>query len=366
MRVVLAPDSFKGSLPARDVAAAIAEGWRSIRPDDELTLLPLADGGEGTLEVIAACQDDARWCTADVLGPDDRVVSATWLLLADGTAVVELARGSGLPLMRSLDALKAHTVGFGQLLAAALRHPDVMRITATVGGSASTDGGAGALSALGAGFLDAGGRTLGRGGGALNRLSVIDTTALRPPPAGGVDVLVDVAAPLLGPHGAAAEFAPQKGASPEQVDILERALRRLSDIAGGDPTEPGSGAAGGTAFGLRNLWSARLVPGAAALGELVRLADRVASADLVVTGEGRLDPQSFQGKVVGHVVQTASTAATPVWACVGQVRGPVPAELDSCWVLEEIAGSATDAIANPRRWLRDAGRAMADSVPSTR
>jgi glycerate kinase len=225
--------------------------------------------------------------------------------------------------------------------------------------------GAGALSALGAGFLDAGGRTLGRGGGALNRLSVIDTTALRPPPAGGVDVLVDVAAPLLGPHGAAAEFAPQKGASSEQVGILERALRRFSDIVGGDPTEPGSGAAGGTAFGLRNLWSARLVPGAAALGELVRLADRVASADLVVTGEGRLDPQSLQGKVVGHVVQTASAAATPVWACVGQVRGPVPA-VDSCWVLEEIAGSATDAIANPQRWLRDAGRAMASSVRSTR
>jgi len=366
MRVVLAPDSFKGTLPARDVASAIAEGWRSIRPDDDLTLLPLADGGEGTLEVIAACHDDARWCTADVLGPDDRVVSAVWLLLADGTAVVELARGSGLPLMRRLDAVKAHTVGFGQLLAAALRHPDVVRVTATVGGSASTDGGAGALSALGAGFLDAGGRPLARGGGALNRLSVIDTTALRSPPAGGVDVLVDVAAPLLGPRGAAAEFAPQKGASQDQVDILERALHRFSDIVGGDPTEPGSGAAGGAAFGLRTLWSARLVPGAAELGELVRLADHVASAELVVTGEGRLDAQSLQGKVVGHVVQTASVAGRPVWACVGQVRGPVPAGLDSWWALEEIAGSATDAMANPRRWLRDAGRAMASSVRSTR
>jgi len=329
-------------------------------------LLPLADGGEGTLEVIAACQVDARWCVADVVGPDDRVVRATWLLLTDGTAVVELARGSGLPLMRRLDALKAHTVGFGQLLAAALRHPDVVRVIATVGGSASTDGGVGALSALGAGFLDAGGRTLARGGGALNRLSAIDTTALRSPPAGGVDVLVDVAAPLLGPHGAAAEFAPQKGASPEQVDILERALRRFSDVAGGDPTEPGSGAAGGAAFGLRTLWSARLVPGAAALGELVRLGDHLASADLVITGEGRLDAPSLQGKVVGHVLETASAAGVPVWACVGQVRGPVPAGLDSCWVLEELAGSAAEAMANPRRWLSDAGRAMAGSVRSAR
>jgi glycerate kinase len=179
-------------------------------------------------------------------------------------------------------------------------------------------------------------------------------------------VLVDVDAPLFGPHGAATEFAPQKGATPEQVDILDRALRRFSDVVGGDPSEPGAGAAGGAAFGLRTLWSARLVPGAAAIGELVRLADHLSRADVVVTGEGRLDPQSLQGKVVGHVVQTASAAGTPVWACVGQVRRPVPASLDSCWVLEEIAGSASDAMANPRRWLHDAARAMAGSVSSAR
>jgi glycerate kinase len=362
VRVVLAPDSFKGSLPAGDVAAALADGWRSVRPEDELTTLPLADGGEGTLDVIAQCQDDARWCTADVLGPDDRVVRAGWLLLADGTAVVELARGSGLPLMRELDALKAHTVGFGQLLAAAVEHPDVVRITATLGGSASTDAGAGAHSALGVGFLDAGGRRLARGGGALSQLSAIDTTGLRPPPAGGVDVLVDVAAPLFGPCGAAAEFAPQKGAAADQVDILERALRHFNDVVRGDPNEPGAGAAGGTAFGLRTLWSGRLIPGAAAIGDLVRLADHVAGADVVVTGEGRLDAQSVQGKVVGHVVQIAAETGTRVFACVGKLRGPTPAGIDSCWALERIAGSAAESMANPVRWLRYAARAMADSL----
>lgn len=362
MRVVLAPDSFKGSLPAGAVAAALADGWRSVRPDDELTALPLADGGEGSLDVIAACQDDARWCDADVLGPDDRPVRAAWLLLPDGTAVVELARASGLPLMRELDTVRAHTVGFGQLLAAALKHPSVTRIRATVGGSAGTDAGAGALSALGAKFFDASGRALARGGGALDRLSALDTSALHSPPAGGVDVLVDVTAPLLGPRGAAAQFAPQKGAMPDQVAMLERALRRFSDIVGGDPSEPGAGAAGGTAFGLRTMWSAHLVPGAAAIGELVRLADHVAGAELVVTGEGRLDAQSMQGKVVGHVVHTASAAGTPVWACVGQVRHSVPAGIDSCWALEDIAGSAAESIANPRRWLREAARAMADTA----
>jgi glycerate kinase len=133
-------------------------------------------------------------------------------------------------------------------------------------------------------------------------------------------------------------------------------------LAGGDPSETGSGAAGGAAFGLRTLWSARLVPGAVALGELVRLADHIADADLVVTGEGRLDPQSLQGKVVGHVVHTANAADTPVWACVGQVRGTVPSGIASWWALEELAGSAAAAIAHSRRWLREAGRAMAESV----
>ena len=265
MRVLVAPDSFKGSIAAAAAAAALAEGWRGARPGDELVCLPLADGGEGTLQVLAAADPAAHWHLVPVTGPDGGLVPSRWLEGHDGTGYVELAQASGLPLMAALDPLGAQTAGAGELAAHALG-AGARRIVIALGGSASTDGGTGALSALGARFLDAAGQQLAPGGGALRGLASADLTGLRPPPPGGVACLTDVRAPLLGPRGAAAVFGPQKGADAAQVAILEAGLARLALVLGGDPDAPGAGAAGGTGYGFAAAWGADITPGAAELG----------------------------------------------------------------------------------------------------
>jgi glycerate kinase len=198
----------------------------------------------------------------------------------------------------------------------------------------------------------------------------MDLSRLVPPPPGGVEVLVDVDAPLLGPAGAAASFGPQKGAGPEEVQLLERGLRTLSAVVGNHGDAPGSGAAGGTAFGLATLWGGRLVKGSEAIARLTSLDERAARADLVITGEGRLDAQSFNGKVVGRVSLAAGTA-TLLWAVVGQAAPEATSRVAELIVLEELAGSAQDAMADPARWLRQAGmrlagRASADTTGISR
>jgi glycerate kinase len=358
MRVLIAPDSFKGSLGAVDVVAALAEGWSGVRPDDELHLLPLADGGEGTLEAVEAATPGARRVHTRALGPSGPVM-APWLLLDDGTAVVELARTSGLPLLPSPDPLGAHTFGFGQQLAAAAAHPSVDRIVATLGGSASTDGGTGSLAALGHRFIARENLRLPLGGRHLARLHRIDSTRAVPPPARGVEVLVDVDAPLLGPAGAAAVFGPQKGATPDDVALLECGLERLADVVGDPGTAPGSGAAGGTAYGLVALWAAQLTAGSDAIARLTHLDEQVAKADLVVTGEGRLDQQSFRGKVVGRVALSARRSGTPVWGAVGQLAPDLATPLAVVASLSELAGDAGAAMDDPVGWLRRAGTELA-------
>ncbi|MBL7524434.1 glycerate kinase, partial [Frankia sp. CNm7] len=318
LRVVIAPDSFKGSLAADQVADALADGWLSARPDDHVVRLPVADGGEGTLDVFATAVPGARRHPVTVLGPGGRPVDAEWLALPDGTAVVELARGSGLPLLgHRRDPLGAHTVGLGQLLAAALDDPATRQIIVTLGGSASTDGATGALAALGARFLDDGGAELPPGGGALARLAAVDLTGLRPPPPRGVLCLTDVDAPLCGPRGAAAVFGPQKGAGADEITLLDGALRRLAALLGGDPGAAGAGAAGGAGYGLAAAWGARLVPGAATVAEHAGLPAALAEADLVITGEGRFDATSLAGKVVGGVLGMAAVAGVAGAAAAG-------------------------------------------------
>ncbi|TQM63770.1 glycerate kinase [Humibacillus xanthopallidus] len=358
MRVVIAPDSYKGSIAAKDAAEAIADGWRAVRPQDELRCLPMADGGEGTLDVIEATTPDAQQIATRVLGPAGPTM-AGWLLLPDGTAVVELAVTSGLPLLPQPDPLGAHTFGFGQQLAAAATHPQVRRIVAALGGSASTDGGAGALTALGARFLGAGHLRLPLGGSHLVDLTGIDVSRMIPPPPDGVEVLVDVDAPLLGPAGSAAAFAPQKGAAADEVQLLERGLQTLRDVVGEEGNAPGSGAAGGTAFGLSALWGGRLVKGSEALARLTCLDELAERADLVVTGEGRLDAQSFHGKVVGRV-SLAAKPTTPLWAVVGQAAPEARSQIAEVVALEDLAGTAQEAMANPARWLRQAGMRLAE------
>ncbi|GMA92142.1 hypothetical protein GCM10025869_26710 [Homoserinibacter gongjuensis] len=253
MRIVVAPDSFTGSSTAAAAASAIAAGWLEVRPGDEVLELPQADGGVGTLEVVARAVPDAVLRTAgSVTGADGRPARARWLALPDGRALVELADCVGLVHMAAPDPLGASTRGLGELLARVL-DAGAERIVIGLGGSGSTDGGTGALAALGARFLDADGHPLRDGGGALAILASIELSGLRPPPA-ELTLWCDVDAPLTGPRGAASVFGPQKGATPDDVHALDAALVRLATVLGGEPDAPGAGAAGGTAYGLRTAW----------------------------------------------------------------------------------------------------------------
>ncbi len=343
MRVAIAPDSFKGSLAADAAARAIAAGWSEVRPDDDLILMPQADGGEGTLDAIEACVAGARRnMTFPVEGPDSRPVRGEWLALPDGTAVVELAQMCGLPLMATPDALGASTRGLGQTIAAAL-DAGATRLVIAVGGSASTDGGAGALTALGLRLHDASGASLAPGGAALAAVHTCDRSGLRAPP-GDVTVLTDVTAPLLGPAGAAAVFGPQKGASAADVRVLDHALAAYAQVLRGDPEAAGAGAAGGTAFGFATMWGARVKPGAAYIQRLTGLATVVADVDLVITGEGQYDPQSLGGKVVGEVLTSAARSGTHAAVIAGQLAEQPPVWSTS---LSALAGSVTDALARP-------------------
>ncbi len=359
LSVVVAPDSFKGSMSAREVAEHLRAGWLEARPDDYVVTIPQADGGEGTLDAVEAAVPGAlRHTVAGVTGPDGRPVDADWLELPDGTAVVELAASSGLPLMERLDALGATTRGLGELLVAAL-DAGARRLLIGLGGSASTDGGTGALRALGARFLDADGIELPEGGGALDRLARIDTSGLRALPEGGAVLLTDVTAPLTGPSGAAAVFGPQKGATAEQVRHLDAALTRLAAVGGGPPDAPGSGAAGGTGYGLAALWGATIESGAERLAQQSGLLDRLAAADVLVTGEGSFDEQSLGGKIVGSLLDGARRAGTRAVVIAGRVAVQTDAWTAS---LSELAGSSESAIADPAPWLREAARRAAHDI----
>jgi glycerate 2-kinase len=363
MRIVTAPDSFKGSISAAGAAAALATGWRRVRPDDEVIELPLADGGEGTLAVLAAAAPDGRWQHVRVSGPDTAQVQAAWLELDGNVAVVELAAAAGLTLLSDLRPLTAHSFGVGELIRSALG-AGARRVLVALGGSACTDGGTGALAALGARFLDARGAELPRGGGALAQLAAVDLTGLVPLPAGGISCLTDVRAPLLGPGGAAAVFGPQKGASAADVTVLEAGLTRLASLLGGDPAEPGAGAAGGCGYGLAAGLGARLLPGAAELAVVAGLPDALAGADLVITGEGQYDATSEGGKVVGAVraIAAAAPAAGVAVAIVAGQMAQAPPPGVRTVELATLAGGSEAAMAHPARWLAEAGTLLAATV----
>jgi glycerate kinase len=358
--IVFAPDSFKGSAAADLAARALAEGWASERPEDELVLRPMADGGEGTVDAFELAVPGARRMPVTVLGPDGRDVSTAWLLLPDGTGVVELASASGLTLLDPLLPRDAHTYGFGQAIVAAL-DGGARRLLLAIGGSSSTDGGAGALAALGALFLDDAGQPIPLGGGGLARLAEVDFRGLRDLPPGGASVLTDVANPLLGPLGAAAIFGPQKGATAEDVDALDAALARLAGLlADVDPDTPGAGAAGGAGFGLL-AWGAALTPGSAAVAAALGLAATVRHADVVVTGEGAYDEQSAAGKVPHHVAALAAAAGVPALLVAGRI-GAATDGFAHAVSLTDLAGSGSAAQADAERYLREAGAALARAM----
>lgn len=373
-RVVIAPDSFKGTASAADAAFALAAGWRSVRPADELVLRPMADGGEGTLDAFESAVPGARRMPVTVRGPVSAPVSTHWLLLPDGTGVVELAATSGITLLEPLEPLDAHTGGFGEAIAAALDH-GVERLLLGLGGSASTDGGAGALSVLGGRFLDAARRPVRLGNRGLGTLARVDLSGLRPLPAGGAVILGDVTNPLLGELGAAAVFGPQKGADAATVAVLEANLARLARLVRLVPSggrgareafdsrpadlaaRPGAGAAGGTGFGLL-AWGAEMGGGAALVAEAVGLDGAIADAELVITGEGRFDGQSEAGKAPTVVAALAGDAGVPTALVAGAITAE-PRGFAASVALAALAGGGAPAMAEPLRWIEAAGAELA-------
>ncbi|NQX10807.1 glycerate kinase [Microbacteriaceae bacterium VKM Ac-2855] len=358
-RIVIAPDSFKGSASAVEVASALAEGWRSVHPHDEIVLAPMADGGEGTVDAFAVAVPGSVRNAVTVTGPDGAAVSTEWLMLPDGAAVVELASASGITLLHPLAPLTAHTRGFGHAIAAALDGGATSLLLA-IGGSASTDGGVGALRELGARFLDVNGHDIGEGGEALHDLADVELAGLRPVPRGGARILSDVTNPLLGDSGAAHVFGPQKGASIDDVLRLDDGLRHLASHLDADAEAAGAGAAGGTGFGLL-AWGARLAAGSAAVGEALGLAGIVAGADVVLTGEGRFDAQSMAGKVPSYVLSLAADAGASVGLVAGAVQAPTDA-FAAAIALVDVAGSVDEAIAHPLPALREAGARLARAL----
>jgi len=307
--------------------------------------------------VLAAADSAARWHPVPVTGPGGDTVPSRWLEGRDGTGYVELAQASGLPLMTALDPLGAQSTGTGELIADAL-DAGARRIVIALGGSASTDGGTGALAALGARFLDAAGQELAPGGGALAGLAAADFTGLRAPPPGGVACLTDVRAPLLGPRGAAAVFGPQKGADAAQIALLEAGLTRLALVLGGDPGARGAGAAGGTGYGFAAAWGAAITPGAAELCRIVGLDTELARSDLVLTGEGRYDDTSGDGKITGSVLAAAAQAGVAAALVAGIVAADPPPGVATV-ALDSLADGPAAAMASPGLWLRAAGRTLA-------
>lgn len=349
LRVVVAPDSFKGSLPAIRVAECIEEGWSTVRPDDRIESIPQADGGEGTVAAVARHYPRARLHRVPgITGPDGRPVFGEWLLLPDDTAVIELAQMSGLPLMGGeLDPGGATTYGLGQVISAAL-DAGAKRIVVGLGGSASTDGGAGMLSALGAVLTDSTGCRLPFGGLGLAVLEKVDMHEMRPLPARGVEVLTDTTAPLFGPTGAASVFGPQKGASPAMVASLDAALARFADRVGRiDPSVPGTGAAGGTGFGLL-AWGASLVSGAEAVADLTGLSEAITRVEVVITGEGRYDDTSSAGKLVGSMLNRCRKHDVRSVVIAGQLCASPPEIAVS---LTDMAGSVQAALSDPEYWI---------------
>lgn len=365
MKVVLAPDSFKGSLSARELCRVWKEGILSACPETEVVELPLADGGEGTVEaLVQATGGECR--EREVRDPLGRRVRAAYGVLGDGeTAVVEMAQASGLTRLApdERNPLIADSFGTGELIRAAL-DDGIRRIIIGLGGSATNDGGAGALRALGVRFLDVAGEELPSGGESLLRLERIDLSGL----AEGVRetsfvLATDVTNPLCGPTGASAVFGPQKGADPEMVKQLDGALARYREVlrrtVGLDIGDlPGSGAAGGAGAGFMAVLGAERRAGIELVLEAIEFDTHIQGADWIITGEGKLDAQTGSGKAVAGVSRAAAGRHIPVIALCGSVEleGREVAELGLTAAFSIVPGpcSPEEAMEEAGRWAREA------------
>ena len=326
MNIIVAPAAFKGSLSAAEAAQAIEAGVRAVIPEAEVASLPLADGGQGTVEALVAATGGrvVRW---RALGPLREPVDSYFGILGDDvTGVIEMSAASGLRLVppERRDPRLTTSFGTGQLIAAAL-DAGCKKLIIGLGDSATNDGGAGAVQALGVSLMDADGRQLGPGGAELARLERVDVSGLDPRIASATIWLAsDVSNPLCGPEGASAVYGPQKGATPEAVEALERALMHYAQVIQRDlkieiAHRPGAGAAGGLGAGLMAFLGAEMRMGIAVVLQAVRFEDYLRDADLVLTGEGRIDEQVFHGKVLAGVGSAAKKFNVPVIAFAGQV-----------------------------------------------
>jgi len=324
MRIVIAPQSLKGSLTAAQAGQAIADGVRAVYPEAEIDIVPVADGGEGTVQALVDATG-GELIEQGVTGPLNTPVSAFFGLLGDGrTAAIEMAASSGLPLVppEQRDPRITTTYGVGELILAALDRGSRHFIIG-IGGSATNDGGAGMAQALGVSLLDTAGNALPMGGAALANLAHISQETIDPRLAEcTVEVACDVNNPLCGPMGASAIYGPQKGATPQMVQQLDHALAHYADIIehnlGKTIRElPGAGAAGGLGFGLMAFLNATLRPGSQIVLEAVQLEAHIRSANLVITAEGQLDAQTAYGKSVGAVAALAKRYHLPVIALAG-------------------------------------------------
>ncbi len=355
MKIVLALDSFKGTLTAREVCDAVAEGIQSVRSDIEIVSLPMADGGEGTAEALMSALG-GEWISLTVTGPLSHMkVNAGFAWLPEEkVAVVEMAVASGLPLLKpeERNPMIATTYGTGELIKAAAEK-GAQKILLTVGGSATVDGGVGAAEALGWKFPDK---------------TIVPPENLNLPE---IDVLCDVTNPLCGPNGAAHVYGPQKGATPEMVEALDSKLWKLSEqvfqcLEKDIRDLPGAGAAGGLAFGAVAFMNGKLVPGIDTVMEVSGLAEVLVGADWVLTGEGRFDSQSVQGKVVDGVARLAKKAGAKTGVFAGTVLLTEPewraAGIDTVYRLNPPGMSLDEAISRSREHLVKAGAAFAQDL----
>ncbi|GHA53907.1 glycerate kinase [Photobacterium aphoticum] len=365
MKIIIAPDSYKESLTAMEVATAIETGFRHVLPDAQYIKLPMADGGEGTVQSLVDATG-GHIVAHTVTGPLGQPVDGFYGLMGDGkTAVIEMAAASGIHLVtpEQRNPLITTTFGTGELIRAVLDQ-GVEHIIIGIGGSATNDGGIGMAQALGFKLLDAEGQPLGFGGGELARLATIDTSNIDPRLAQvKLEVACDVDNPLCGPKGASHVFGPQKGATPEMVAQLDANLSHYADIIqaqlGSDvKNKPGAGAAGGLGAALMGLLNAELRPGIEIVMDAVDLSSIVADADLVITGEGRIDSQTIHGKTPIGVARTAKRFNVPVIGIAGCLS-------TDCHVVHEHGIDAVFSVVPRSVSLAEALRDAAENVELT-
>ena len=364
MRILVAPDKFKGSLGAADVAACIAAGLRDVLADAEITCLPVADGGEGTANVICAAKGGA-WRSCNVHGPMGDLVPARYCTIDDGeTAVMEMSEASGLwrvPLHQR-DPMRASSFGTGEMLLAAAER-SATKIIIGLGGSATNEGGFGMARALGFRFRDAAGEELSGAVSDLLRLDRLEAPRHLALPE--ITAAVDVRNRLLGARGATRVFGPQKGATGEQLEALELALERLADVVAEEfgsalHEMPGAGAAGGLGFGLMAFCGATIRSGFDIVAEEIGLAAAVLDADVVITGEGRLDAQTLEGKAPAGVARLARSVGKRTYAIVGQLEADVEVQelFDAIFEVKPSTMTREEAVRCAPSLLRERAREL--------